>query len=255
MLPSLSEADLVSVLSGHSLGNRKRVWNLIQEAQSRAASATGRRKRMQAIEAAAAAAAAANGLSSSEVDSSSDEEPSLKNKNRDLWLLHYEMDYNPLTFITMGPPQLIMFSKRPCKISAVSTTNSGGSDEVASGNELKRRKMSNKVGPGGDAASATVTTNVGSSIGEERKTSSATLPGSTSVCFSCLNRQMRNFSQNLRPERWKTLLAFLYVLLVSWITAFVMVIVHDRVPDMERYPPLPDLLLGEIEKEREGEIF
>ena len=82
MLLSLSEADLVSVLSGHSLGNRKRVWNLIHEAQSRAASATGRRKRMEAI-----AAAAAAGLSSSEVDSSSDEEISLKTKNRDLWLL------------------------------------------------------------------------------------------------------------------------------------------------------------------------
>ena len=84
MLLSLSEADLVSVLSGHSLGNRKRVWNLIQEAQSRAASATGRQKRMQAME---AAAAAVTGLSSSEVDSSSDEEPSLKTMNRDLWFL------------------------------------------------------------------------------------------------------------------------------------------------------------------------
>ena len=136
--------------------------------------------------------------------------------------------------------------KPPCKISAGSTT-SGGSDELASGNELKRRKMSNKLGPGGDAASATVTT-AATSIADERKTSTATLPGSTSVCFSCLNRQMRNFGQNLRPERWKTLLAFLYVLLVSWITAFVMVIVHDRVPDMERYPPLPDLLLGEREE-------
>lgn len=82
VLLSLSEADLLSVLSGHSLGNRKRVWNLIQDAQLRAASATGRRKRMQVMEAAAVAA----GLSSSEVDSSSDEEPSLKTKNRDLWL-------------------------------------------------------------------------------------------------------------------------------------------------------------------------
>ena len=28
----------------------------------------------------------------------------------------------------------------------------------------------------------------------------------------------------IKPERWKALLAFLYVLVVSWITAFVMVI-------------------------------
>ena len=121
---------------------------------------------------------------------------------------------------------------------------------MASGNELTRRKVSSKAGPGGDVAAAasaavTATAASGSSVADERKTSAATLPGSTSVCFSCLNRQMRNFGQNLRPERWKTLLAFLYVLLVSWLTAFVMVIVHDRVPDMERYPPLPDLLLGE----------
>lgn len=40
-------------------------------------------------------------------------------------------------------------------------------------------------------------------------------------------------------------MAFLYGLFVSWLSAFVMVIVHDRVPDMERYPPLPDILLGE----------
>jgi len=51
-------------------------------------------------------------------------------------------------------------------------------------------------------------------------------------------------STTLEPERWKALIAFSYVLLVSWLTAFTMVIVHDRVPDMEKYPPLPDLLLG-----------
>jgi hypothetical protein len=46
------------------------------------------------------------------------------------------------------------------------------------------------------------------------------------------------------PERRKALLAFIYALAVSWVTAFVMVIVHDRVPDMAKYPPLPDILLG-----------
>eukprot|EP00096_Caligus_rogercresseyi_P000231 TRINITY_DN10610_c0_g1_i1.p1 TRINITY_DN10610_c0_g1~~TRINITY_DN10610_c0_g1_i1.p1 ORF type:complete len:441 (-),score=112.76 TRINITY_DN10610_c0_g1_i1:228-1550(-) len=52
--------------------------------------------------------------------------------------------------------------------------------------------------------------------------------------------------KGLSPERGKALLAFLYALAVSWTTAFVMVIVHDRVPDTNIYPPLPDILLDNI---------
>ena len=37
-----------------------------------------------------------------------------------------------------------------------------------------------------------------------------------------------------------------YFLLVTVATSFVMVIVHDRVPDMEKYPPLPDFFLDNI---------
>lgn len=48
------------------------------------------------------------------------------------------------------------------------------------------------------------------------------------------------------PEKMKAFLSFLYVVLVTWITAFVMVIVHDRVPDMKKYPPLPDIFLDNI---------
>jgi len=64
-------------------------------------------------------------------------------------------------------------------------------------------------------------------------------------CPYCQGHKVLKRSQ-LKPERWKAILAFLYVLLVSWITAFVMVIVHDRVPDMETYPPLPDILLDNL---------
>uniref|UniRef100_A0A7E4UVG7 SAM domain-containing protein n=1 Tax=Panagrellus redivivus TaxID=6233 RepID=A0A7E4UVG7_PANRE len=41
-------------------------------------------------------------------------------------------------------------------------------------------------------------------------------------------------------------LAFCYCLISLLITAFVMVLVHDRVPDMKTYPPLPDLVLDNL---------
>lgn len=53
-------------------------------------------------------------------------------------------------------------------------------------------------------------------------------------------------SKSLDPEPWKTLLSFFYVFAVFLLTAFVMVIVHDRVPDMQKYPPLPDIFLDNM---------
>lgn len=57
-------------------------------------------------------------------------------------------------------------------------------------------------------------------------------------------------SEDGRPrypaDKMKAFLSFLYVVIVTWITAFVMVIVHDRVPDMKKYPPLPDIFLDNI---------
>lgn len=47
----------------------------------------------------------------------------------------------------------------------------------------------------------------------------------------------------LDPEGWKTALSSVYVMLVFGITSFVMVLVHERVPDMRTYPPLPDIFL------------
>ncbi|CAG0903811.1 unnamed protein product, partial [Darwinula stevensoni] len=53
-------------------------------------------------------------------------------------------------------------------------------------------------------------------------------------------------AKNLRPEFWKLSVSLAYFFLVSWVTSFTMVIVHDRVPDMTRHPPLPDIVLDNI---------
>ncbi|GFQ90259.1 sphingomyelin synthase-related protein 1 [Trichonephila clavata] len=52
--------------------------------------------------------------------------------------------------------------------------------------------------------------------------------------------------RQLKPEVWKTAVGMVYFFSVTWITAIVMVIVHDRVPDMQTYPPLPDIFLDNI---------
>ncbi|KXJ17960.1 sphingomyelin synthase-related protein 1 [Exaiptasia diaphana] len=47
-------------------------------------------------------------------------------------------------------------------------------------------------------------------------------------------------------ETWRTFLSFLYAFLVFCLTSFVMTVVHDRVPDMKKYPPLPDIVLDSV---------
>jgi len=80
------------------------------------------------------------------------------------------------------------------------------------------------------------------------------LPGlvrnaSHQLCTSCkpnLPSQKSNLATTLNPERWKLALAICYALFVSWLTAVVMTVVHDRVPDMNKYPPLPDIILDNV---------
>jgi len=69
------------------------------------------------------------------------------------------------------------------------------------------------------------------------------------ICASCKPHPpspKSNLATNIVPERWKLALAICYALFVSWLTAFVMTIVHDRVPDMNKYPPLPDIILDNV---------
>ncbi|TPP66347.1 Sphingomyelin synthetase, partial [Fasciola gigantica] len=48
------------------------------------------------------------------------------------------------------------------------------------------------------------------------------------------------------PKPWKVLISALYLFVVAGITSFVMVIAHERLPDISKYPPLPDLLLDNL---------
>ncbi|XP_003746158.1 sphingomyelin synthase-related protein 1 [Galendromus occidentalis] len=52
--------------------------------------------------------------------------------------------------------------------------------------------------------------------------------------------------KRFKPEIWKTVVAMAYFFAVTAVTSFVMVVVHDRVPSMETYPPLPDIFLDNV---------
>ena len=47
-------------------------------------------------------------------------------------------------------------------------------------------------------------------------------------------------------DKSRTLVSVLYCFLVLIITSLTMTVVHDRVPDMDRYPPLPDIFLDNM---------
>ncbi|XP_037547016.1 sphingomyelin synthase-related protein 1 [Nematolebias whitei] len=60
------------------------------------------------------------------------------------------------------------------------------------------------------------------------------------------NGKYKQQMRRLDPEYWKTVLSSVYVVFVFGFTSFVMVIVHERVPDMRTYPPLPDIFLDSV---------
>lgn len=61
--------------------------------------------------------------------------------------------------------------------------------------------------------------------------------------YQYMNGKNKHPVRRLDPEYWKTILSCIYVFIVFGFTSFIMVIVHERVPDMQTYPPLPDIFL------------
>uniref|UniRef100_A0A674ILV7 Sphingomyelin synthase-related protein 1 n=1 Tax=Terrapene triunguis TaxID=2587831 RepID=A0A674ILV7_9SAUR len=64
--------------------------------------------------------------------------------------------------------------------------------------------------------------------------------------YQYTNGKNKHPMRRLDPEYWKTVLSCIYVFIVFGFTSFVMVIVHERVPDMQTYPPLPDIFLDSV---------
>lgn len=56
----------------------------------------------------------------------------------------------------------------------------------------------------------------------------------------------RQTAKYLKPEFHKLLFSYIYMFIVFILNAFVVAIVHDRVPNREKYPPLPDLFLDNL---------
>lgn len=52
--------------------------------------------------------------------------------------------------------------------------------------------------------------------------------------------------RSYRGEKRKTFLAVVYLFVTCLWTSFMLTVVHDRVPDMEKYPPLPDIILDNV---------
>ena len=46
------------------------------------------------------------------------------------------------------------------------------------------------------------------------------LDAKASTCVYCHGVKVKKSQSEFKPERWKTLLAFLYALMVSWVSAF-----------------------------------
>ncbi|VDM04779.1 unnamed protein product [Schistocephalus solidus] len=67
------------------------------------------------------------------------------------------------------------------------------------------------------------------------------------VAYRCLSSQSESYSvcEN-NPKLWKVAVSAFYAMFAFSITSFVMVLVHERLPDMSKYPPLPDILLDNL---------
>jgi hypothetical protein len=79
------------------------------------------------------------------------------------------------------------------------------------------------------------------------------------ICLSCLrkidNSPYTNFEstpfgyvplKSYKGEKRRTIVATAYLFFTILWSSFMLTVVHDRVPDMQKYPPLPDIILDNV---------
>jgi hypothetical protein len=68
-------------------------------------------------------------------------------------------------------------------------------------------------------------------------------------CSFCSNERASSLtgdSRQLPRELRKLGLSYAYMMLISFMECFTTVVVHIRLPDPSRYPPLPDVVLNSL---------
>ena len=61
-----------------------------------------------------------------------------------------------------------------------------------------------------------------------------------------MNKKLDRPIRCYKGEKRKTLVSMIYLFFIGMWTSFILTVVHDRVPDMQKYPPLPDLILDNV---------
>ncbi|CDI98386.1 sphingomyelin synthase protein 1 [Echinococcus multilocularis] len=68
--------------------------------------------------------------------------------------------------------------------------------------------------------------------------------------YSHYSESCRFFSDSpiceLKPKIWKVIISAIYAFLSLGVNSFIMVLAHERLPDISQYPPLPDILLDNL---------
>ncbi|XP_046391845.1 sphingomyelin synthase-related protein 1-like isoform X2 [Ischnura elegans] len=169
----------------------------------------------------------------------------------------YELGYDPFTYLKYLPPNIkcLKVDRQPCHCCHCSSQKNSTSTSCLSSSDNahcccgKLKDDINPVEPRVDVIASQENEGQRCSTrhqGDGSDSEISSVAAGIQSLFSAHTGGHPGLAKSLPPEVWKAVVAMAYLFIVTWITAFVMVIVHDRVPDMKKYPPLPDIFLDNV---------